>query len=195
MDKSYFDNHKIKSKFSYGSRVYKSNGPDSDYDYIVVCEQSERKIDSVEIDGDNYTLYSEDGFKEEILNHEISVLECLFLTPDLFISSISFDFSIDIQKLRHAISQKSSNSYVKAKKKLIDNEIYIAQKSLYHSLRIIEFGIQLAKHGRIVDYTLANHYLNDIKELPSDWSVWHAKYQPIHNSLMTEFRKLAPKIK
>lgn len=178
----------IISKFSYGSHVYGCHNQNSDYDYIIVVDSlNEHQFD------DDYTTYTEDQFIEQINNHEISVLECLFLPENLF-EGKNYEFVLNKPKLRESISQKSSNSFVKAKKKIIDGEFYIAQKSLFHSLRIIQFGIQIAKTGKIYDYSASNHFLYDILNLPVDWNIWKAKYKVIHNNMMSEFRLLAHKL-
>ncbi|MCK9574797.1 MAG: hypothetical protein WC979_02920 [Candidatus Pacearchaeota archaeon] len=188
------DNPKVISKFQYGSRVYGCNTSESDFDFIVVREQPEEKIDSVEILGNNFTFYNEKGFQKDLDNHEISALECFFLPAHMSEGKTDYTFELNLQKLRHSISQVSSNSWVKAKKKLADGETYIAQKSLFHSLRIVEFGIQIATHGKIVDYSSANCYLDAIKKMPLDWSVWESRFKQTHKLLLTDFRKLAPKI-
>lgn len=79
------------------------------------------------------------------------------------------------------------------KKKLtveVESE-HIGTKSLWHSLRILMFGIQIAKHGKIIDWQEANKYSDDIKYNPS-WEYLKHQYQPIKNELASEFRVLVP---
>ena len=94
------------------------------------------------------------------------------------------------------MSQKANHSFVKAKKKIeVEKDYYVGWKSLFHSLRILVFGIQIAKEGCISDYSAANDYWHEIREANQyDWSYFKSKYQPEHNRLATEFRKLAPKM-
>ena len=85
---------------------------------------------------------------------------------------------------------------MKAKKKLIvekDYDPYIGKKSLFHSLRIILFGIQIAQYGKIINYEEANIYYDIVKSEIIEWEYFKKKYQPIYNNLKTEFRKLAEK--
>jgi len=178
--------------FPYGSRVYGTNSETSDYDYIIVS--------SIGYDPPkpNITYYSKKEFQDKINEHEISALECIFL-PGEYYQEISkqFTFELDLPKLRSSISSKASNSWVKAKKKFTiekDKDIYIGKKSLFHSLRIIDFGIQIARYKKIVDYSCTNDIWFEIRDNPSeDYNDYKTKYQPIYNSKMTEFRKLAPK--
>lgn len=102
---------------------------------------------------------------------------------------------MNLSKLREEISKRASNSFVKCKKKLTveTNEERIGLKSLFHSLRMIDFGIQIAETGRIYDFTASNHYLYDIFEIGPNWDKLKEKYQPIYNQLSSKFREVAPK--
>ena len=189
--------------YQYGSRVYGTHNDNSDYDMIVVVPEIKPVFDgdksiNMRTAGVDYTIYGIKEFQDLINEHEISALECLFLSTDKVVKDThKFDFTLDLSKLRHSLSTKSSNSWVKAKKKLTvkkDFDRGIALKSLFHSLRIPIFGIQIAKHGKIVDYTSANHFYQQMLLYSrSDWEFYKNKYQPIYNSIMSEFRKVAPK--
>ena len=190
------DISKVFSIFLYGSRVYENHTSNSDYDFIIIKNQIEDKIDGLKTDDNliNCTSYSFYGFKKYMFEHELSLLECLFLSENMIYTNIfNFNFSINKEVLRNSISQKSSNSWIKAKKKLDDKEFYIAQKSLFHSIRIVLFGIQLAKYNKIVDYTEANFIWLEIKDMDLDWNIWKEKYHSYRNKLLSEFRILAPK--
>ena len=104
--------------------------------------------------------------------------------------------TIDKTKLRHEISGKADNSWVKAKKKLMipDEDNYIGLKSLFHSLRILDFGLQIADAGRIVDYGAVNWLLKEILESgETDWDYFDKKYRGTKNAMRSDFKKLAPK--
>ncbi len=181
------------SVFSYGSRVYGTNTENSDYDFIVVTEDNKEYLDSYgTADGIvNCSVYSRETFLEFVKQQKIQILECLFLDDDkILLNSEIWNFELDLMLLRKNISSSSSNSWVKAKKKLIDGEIYIAQKSLFHSLRIPVFGKQIAAKGKIYDYSEANYIWEEIKGLDTDWDLWKSKFQNFRNSTLTEFRLL-----
>lgn len=194
----FWDNFNIINQYQYGSRVYETHSVYSDYDYIFVVEGNKGIITQQDFSNCNVTIYDISAFENAIEQHEISVLECLFL-PLKFIKkhNMDFKFKVDIEKLRHSISSKSSNSWVKAKKKFEvekDFNPYIAKKSLFHSLRILMFGIQIAKYGKIINYSEANDYWKEIKNIKSNnWEYYKNKYQPTYNSLKSEFKKVAPK--
>lgn len=193
----YYNHHlKLFSIFLYGSRVYKNAHKDSDYDFIIVRNQLDYKLDGVYSDDGliNCTIYSPCGFQKAINEHEISVLECLSLSEDLIIlNDINWIFNLDKTKLREAISKKSSNSFVKSRKKLAEHNFYLAQKSLFHSMRIIMFGKQIAKYGKIINFEECNFVWDEIQTLDYDWDIWKNKYQLYRNNLLSEFRLIAPK--
>ena len=178
----------VTKAYTYGSRVYNCVTDKSDFDYIVLVESDNENLKySVEKDTFNFTVYSEQNFIKEIKNHNISVLECIFQN-DTYLQY----FKLDSEKLRRAISSVASNSYVKCKKKIRDGEVYIGKKSLFHSLRILMFGIQIAKYGKIVNYEEANNYHKEIFSMGDDWTELDKKFKPIYNALKSEFKRLAP---
>lgn len=180
--------------FLYGSRVYGTNNENSDYDFIVVVKDKTINT-SLENNGD-VTTYSIDEFNELIQQHEISILECLFLAKEFkFKENMKFKFNLDKQLLRNSISSKASNSWVKCKKKFIveeDYNPYIGKKSLWHSLRILDFGKQIADHGRIVNFDSMNHLIGDIMDLNS-WEEIEKKYKSVYNNMASSFKQSAPK--
>lgn len=194
------DKYTLVGLYGYGSRVYGTADAESDYDFIAVVEEPVGQLDGISCAMGDITIYDTATFQRRIDEHEISVLECLFLeSQQLLITFSKVKFELDLAVLRRAISAKSSNSFVKAKKKMTvpdDFNIRISKKSLFSSLRIINFGLQISKHGRIVDYTAANSYWTEISENPSqDWEDYKKRYQPIYNEMMSEFRMFAPKSK
>lgn len=183
--------------YPYGSRVYGTASDKSDYDYIAIDFNND-SLPYKEIIEDNIHVhkYSYDEFKKELLLHKINILEIFYLNySDIFRENKELNFKLDLKLLRHEISQKASNSFVKAKKKIEkEKDFYVGLKSLFHSLRILDFGCQIAKNGKIIDYSSANKYWFDIVNFNStDWEFLKERYQPIYNSLATEFRKLVPK--
>jgi len=181
--------------YSYGSRVYGTYNNKSDYDYIVIVKNkiteqfSNNKI--------NINYYTVEEHQQRLDDNEISALETFYLDPTYIIKkTVDFKCKIDLSKLRHSLSAKSSNSFVKAKKKLTvqkDYDLNIGKKSLFHSFRIIYFGIQLAKFNKIADYSECNNLYNEIMSGYDEWDKLFETYKKKHNELLTEFRILAPK--
>lgn len=209
MSEKHIDKHYILSKINTdnavaayicGSTVYRTNNSDSDIDCVVITQSYD--FESFVIGNIDCKYVSLKNFKLLLEAHEISALECLFLDDNFILISpkIELEFSINLNKLRHSISEKASHSWVKAKKKFIspyenlDNEIYRGKKSLYHSLRIISYGIQIAESGRIYKYNvLHDEFCDIISDNSNEWKHYDDKYRTMFNSMMTKFRKLAPK--
>jgi predicted nucleotidyltransferase len=182
---------KIIRTYPYGSRVYGCHTEDSDYDYILVVDSHDANLTyNVNYTNTNLKVYSEAMFIEQIKKHHISALECIFQDKrDPYLKY----FKLDKPTLRRSISAVSSNSFVKCKKKLKDGEFYIGKKSLFHSLRILGFGIQIALTGRIVSYSAYNHYLHRIIDMDTDdWKAFDSVFKSEFNRLKTNFREFAP---
>lgn len=192
----------ILALFPYGSRVYGTNSSQSDFDYIAIVDEDLKQATNLDISNinANVTIYSPKLFQLKLNEHEISVLECFFLNPDVVIKNeIEFNFVLSLPKLRAAISSKASNSWVKTKKKLtVDKDYapYVGIKSLFHCFRIIEFGRQIAINGTIIDYGATNNIWTKLCIKSADQWTWpdlESIYKERYNKACTEFRLLAPK--
>lgn len=186
--------------YLYGSHVYGTADEDSDRDYIIISGVVEPELDGEQISfpnlGIDHTLYSGETFQKLLDDHDVSALECFFSTPLLTAGSCpEFRFELDLSKLRRSFSAKASNSWVKAKKKIdVHKEYRLGRKSLFHALRILDFGIQIADEGRISNYSSFNHAWDLIKDQNFEtWKEYKDAWQGVYNSLRSSFRILAPK--
>lgn len=183
--------------YMFGSRVYGTNTPTSDKDWICVTED---KRTSANV---NIHYYTQKEFQSLLDAHEIQMLECYFLPIHQKREQIRFTFKLDKQKLRTSISTITSNSWVKGKKKLIiagDYDWYLGIKSVFHSLRILDFGIQIATHRKIINYASMNYVFWDLikmKESGLDrielWKAIDVKYRKMFNAKSSQFKQLCPK--
>ncbi len=131
------------------------------------------------------------------------MLECYFLSKELVIlEKHKFTFNLNKEKLRISISTITSNSWVKGKKKLTvmgDYDLNIAIKSVFHSLRILDLGIQLCNDGKITNYGAMNYVLFDLIKLSEQykyidlWDKINEKYKKVFNALSTSFKAQCPK--
>lgn len=199
INKTGLSDSEIVAAYQYGSRVYGTARKNSDYDFIVITssktteQYSDRKI--------NINFYTPEEHQKRLDDHEISALETFWLIDSYIPKKPSvlkhkpFTFERDLVKLRHSLSAKSSNSWVKAKKKLTvekDYDLDLGRKSLFHSFRIIDYGIQIAEHGRIIDYNSCNYLFVEIMNCYT-WNEMFEQYKERYNKLCSEFRVLAPK--
>lgn len=183
--------------YPFGSRVYGSHNNNSDYDYIVVVKE---KVISTDV---NIHIYTIQEFQHLLDNCEIQTLECV-VAPKNFVwkERYEFDVNIDKTKLRTSISTISSNSWVKGKKKLTvlgDYDLNAGLKSVFHSLRILDFGIQIGLHVKIINLSSMNYVLFDIQKMSETynyvelWNMIDIKYRSLYNVKNTQFKKLCPK--
>ena len=195
MNKELIDNPDILALFDYGSVVYGTVGQQSDHDLIAVVKDtalpmnlSKEKLD--------VTVFKESQFKDMVAQHEISVLECLFLAPrHVHKNTLNIEFKLDKQALRSSVSGKSSNSWVKAKKKFIveeDYSPYIGKKSAWHAVRILDFATQIATDGKISNYSSMNLLLKEILKCET-WEEIDRNFRLTYNTKASEFRLAAPK--
>ncbi len=186
---------RAKNIYIFGSRVYGTHSEGSDWDIIIVGNSS---VDSLEIKHElfNIHVYTPKKFQEDLDWHMPKNLECHF-APDWakLKEDIKFAFKLEHPKLRHATSHVSSNSWVKAKKKLlVAGEYGIGVKSLFHAIRIPMFSAQIATSGSISDFQCANWIWNRISEKEWTWEGLDAEFRSVHNSVLTDFRKAASKL-
>ncbi len=180
-----------------GSVVYESYDYDSDEDFIVVTD---KWFDSMNL---NVHVFTINDFQSLLNIGEIQMLECYFLpTQHKLKIEHNFTLNLDLYKLRTSISTITSNSWVKGKKKLIvmgDYDLRVALKSIFHSLRILDYGVQIASEGEIIQYNSMNYVLSDLWKLSKDynyeelWEKIDLKYRKTFNSLSSQFKQLCPK--
>ncbi len=183
---------RVHNIYVFGSRVYETHSDNSDWDIIVVANNS---VESIEIKSDLYNIhiYTPKKFQEDLDWHMPKNIECYFAPSWAKLQEkIKFDFTLDIKKLRHATSHVSSNSWVKCKKKLEIGDYHTGIKSIFHSLRIPIFSTQLIETGQI-DFTSANFIWNKINSKNWTWEELDLEFRELRNNILTEFRKLTEK--
>jgi len=182
--------------FPYGSRVYGTADEKSDYDYIIVMKNA--MLDSGAFKNNAITskdwkiqgvVYSRGGFIDAINNYEIGALECLSLAPDDVILK-KWPFKIgswDEKQMVKKIIQKASASRHIADQQAKSGYADRAKKGMFHALRILEFGLQLKKHQKIVDFGACNELYFKFKAIdPDDFDT--RDYYPIFDELLTKLR-------
>jgi len=195
IEKSNLHPSRIFNVYLFGSRVYQTANDKSDWDVIIVANNS---VESTEIRNGLYNIhiYTPDKFKADLDWHRPNNLECIF-APDFakLKETIDYkkDFKLNISRLRHATSHVSSNSWVKAKKKLMSGEYLIGVKSLFHSMRIPIFSEQIIKFGEINDFTSANWIWEKIKSKKWNWEELDNEFRISRNQILTNFRHVTHK--
>jgi hypothetical protein len=150
---------KIRNIYVFGSRVYGTYRIDSDYDIIVVaCSVNS----NVEFRNGDYNIHvtTPDIFEDQLIRHNINNLECIFAPSNAQIyQEINYN---NIFKLKNGILKKSlitqsTAAWLKGRKRIESGNIIGGAKSLFHSIRILDFGIQIIKYHYIKDFSSSNH--------------------------------------
>lgn len=187
----------VQEMYLYGSRMYETHRHDSDYDYIVIVDEYPKEGTLVIHEDYSFHLYTPDAFRRALDNHDVAIVETVYLHQD-----VPEDFTLDNNKLRVAFSTVANHSWVKGKKKLIvsaDYDKLAGIKSVFHSIRILDYGIQLAttnsihrpkEYNWLMDelYSLAEKYERD--EL---WDLIDTRYRSLFKDLKSQFKGHAPK--
>jgi predicted nucleotidyltransferase len=188
---------RVHNIYLYGSHCYGVANENSDYDFIIVANNNVENVEhNVIVDGVEYNFHIQtpDYFQERLDWNDPKTIECLLWSKEHpILENKLFEIKIIKSKYRHAVSHISSNSWVKARKKLeLEKQIYIGQKSLYHSFRIPMYATQIIEHGKIIDWECANDIWYDVMNI-TDWKTIKDKYKKQHNKVISEFRKVCPK--
>ena len=182
--------------YRYGSFVYgtyQEGISDNDFIVIVSDEFADFDLSQFEQGNNQYSIYTKSTWQKKLDNNDVDAIETYFLPDKYKVKETEiFKTNINPEKIRENFSRVSSNSFVKCKKKLTVEKDYnprVGKKSLWHSLRIVDFGIQILKYGYIKNYSSMNHLHDEIVNNKSnDWNIYKEKYQSIYNALKTEFR-------
>jgi len=198
-----------------GSRLWDSSTIESDLDYCIIvsddCELFKFNQGYFQKESETIDLHflSESHYKHLLQEADELAFSVYFQKEPILKYDVVFKIDeIDLSTLRKSFSTKANNSFVKAKKKLTveypkhqdENEIKLSYKSLFHSIRILDFGTVIALN-KIQGTKI---YLDDLglpqrpiknfyKENDNDWGKIHEHFKPIFNQFASEFKKLAPK--
>ena len=212
----YSINNKMVGCYEWGSLLWKTMDGHSDLDFVVIIDSSKDIFE-------NYTfenVYNGNTFKTDIILLSNRTFEGLLWEHDEMAMALYFSsglmnynpsyFKLDLSKLRKSFSKKYNNSFVKAKKKYIveypkyhsEIELRKSYKSLFHCIRILKFGIALAKYKDDFEMDKFIYHLKDdykmvklIYENNKEWEDIVATFKKVfkYNEMASEFRRLAPK--
>ena len=174
---------KIRNITIYGSRIYGTARPESDWDIIcVTAALLEHEEKRVKIGNDllNIHLITPDKFQAGLTNHDMMNLECYFSPESARLQEkMELKFVLNKKKLAKNIIAQSFNSWQGGKHKLEGGDIYRGLKSIFHSLRMLMFAIQIADHGKIISFSEANYLHTAINESDEmDFDFFREEYLP-----------------
>lgn len=181
-----------------GSRVYQCFTEDSDHDFVVVLGT---KINVDEIVDDEKTKISlhfidEVSFSKKIQEYDAVYLQILFLQKNFVLRENQQMMKIKKQWKLYSSSLESSICNVvdftlTKSQRYYETSKYVSLKNIIHSIRYLQFGIQIAQYRRIIDYTSANKYFNEIFKLDyKKWEEYYSHYEKVLEGLKNDLKKI-----
>jgi hypothetical protein len=125
--------------------------------------------------------------KQSVLNHSRSHLfmACKNMTQTLFPTE-----NDDIET-RDIINKMSKDPIWNHSLVPKNYHFYKTKKLIWHSIRLLYFGIDIKLFGQLTDYTKANYLYEDLLALESHrWIDFRNRYISIYNELTNEFINL-----
>lgn len=189
---------KVRNVYIYGSRIYGTAREGSDYDIIMIAghllehEEKRATVNGVLL---NIHIITPDKFLADLKIHNIMNLECLY-APDWarLQEKTILPTEINVKKLIKNNLAQSYSSWKGGKMKLEKYDVYRAQKSIFHSLKMLIFANQIAEHGKITDFSAANYLHPEICDCDEiDWDYYKEKYLPFKIELEEKLKSYGEK--
>ncbi len=188
---------KVKNVYIYGSRIYGNAREGSDYDIIMIASHLlEHEEKRATINGAllNIHIITPDKFLADLKIHNIMNLECLFAPEWARLKEkLVLPNEINVKKLVKNNLAQSYSSWNGGKMKVRKYDIHRGLKSVFHSLRMLMFAIQIAEHGKIVDFSQANYLFSEIVDSDEfEWDYFKEKYLPLKIELEDKLKSKVP---
>jgi predicted nucleotidyltransferase len=186
---------KVRNIYLYGSRVYGTAKPESDYDIIMIAshllahEEKRATVNGVLL---NIHIITPDKFTSDLKMPNIMNLECAF-APDWakLQEKMTLSYKVEIKRLIKNNLAQSYSSWNGGKRKIREYNIDKGIKSIFHSLRMLMFAAQIAEHGKIIDYSVANELYSEITDSDEfEWEYFKEKYLPLKVQLENKLKSL-----
>jgi predicted nucleotidyltransferase len=183
--------HEVISVFPFGSRVYGTAEYKSDWDFIVVVNNGviDKDIRRSSRNQINVNVFTETSFTASLARHRMSSLECIYLPLEQVLKDgKSFPFKFDINLLHKYVIEKSLEDWTSAKKSFeCGDMLYI--KSIFHATRTLDFAIQIAEYGTIVNYSSCNDLWLELNNntMFDSWEELRARHAQRYLHLVKDF--------
>lgn len=170
-----------------GSRLYGNVTDLSDYDYTVIVTEYNNEDEDHNIRGDiDITVLSINDMKLSLTRYNFQALINV-LSHCKLLETVIFPIVIDKQSLRRSVSEISNKCLHTGKVLWKKGDYYKAKKNIIHSIRYVEFGIQIIVYGSIVDLSVSNRLFNEIIANESViWEEYRDKYGILAKQLYKE---------
>jgi len=190
----------------FGSRVYGTDDRFSDHDFMILYKGSRnfgkslnKRAAQLNQRTINLHVYAAAQFQAALYSHEPIAVE-LWMLPSEFVLQgphpdkicwwqIDHGGAGNFHKFHHAFTKNVQSTWKKAEKRFwIDRRSSL--KCVFHALRTLEFGVQIAKQGRITNWRRMNHVLAAVHQPPCvEWSQVGARFHGQLQELTQEFNQ------
>ena len=181
---------RIWSIYLSGSQVYGTNTLNSDFDFLVVASSLHKHKEFY--DGTyNIHVKTPDTFNDELWAHQMLAMECIYAPYFAKIEGEKLlnNFKLDYVKLKRKSLSESYSSWFRAKRMLRDGDVERGMKSIWHSIRILMFALQIMDEGNIYDFSEANGYWEQMVESDgTDWTFFKDMLLPLKRDLENMLR-------
>lgn len=176
------NNSEILNVYPFGSRVYNTHNDNSDYDFVIVgsefITENHLAFGNYRNKSINAIIYKTTTFAQKLREHSVHALECFYLPDEqTLLKTVYFNLYLDMDLLKQRILQKANYDWNKSQKRFEAGKLLKAKKSLFHSLRVLDFGLQILEHGKIIDYTKPAKFWQEINTNNStNWEIFEGLF-------------------
>jgi hypothetical protein len=105
---------------------------------------------------------------------------CSLPAEFVWLETVKFNYAVRLPALRRAVKADALHNYTKAKR-LWSTDQYVAKKNVLHGLRYLEFALQLATKGRVIDFTAATDVWPSILAA-TEWNQIAERVKPLYDA-------------
>lgn len=148
---------KVRNVYIYGSTVYGYSDNYSDYDVVLVAPGLIGK----ETRDDLYNIHQvmPDIFQRDLESYNVRALECYFSPGWARLQEKTiYKLEINRPKLISSILSQSHEMWRHSKMKMRDGDTRRGNKSAFHSLKTLIFGIDILTNGSITKFDLRDFH-------------------------------------
>lgn len=110
------------------------------------------------------TFVTLEAWKRALFEHRPEFLEGLWAPAEFVLAPFAWKWRLNLDYLSLSVEWEAGRTLARARRKLKEGtDMKKARKELFHSLRYLIFGKQIADHGRLVEFSAANELWNEIR--------------------------------
>lgn len=180
------DDAAVRACVRVGSRVYGTATQESDHDFLVVLRDPKARHDLLWGPGMNLVVHGAESYASALASQSIFALEAHFAPAEhqLKAAAPPFAYVRDRKKLATTARERADSDWRKAEKVFSDDPA-AARKRAGHALRVLAFAAQIARGGRISDFTVGRAFGEQLASC-TDW----AAVEPLRDALLEELAQL-----